>query len=288
MPVYNDARFLRASLDSALSQTVTDFELIISDNESSDGTEDICREYVKADSRIRYFRQKRNIGAPSNWNFVVRAARGEYFKGSTGDDPMASRAVELGLGALRGDASAVVAYGRTQFINEDNVKEEIHPGDIEVMDERPSDRFRRVQAQIHLNHIQNGLLRMTVLRKTRLDRPYPSGDLAFLAELALHGKFILLPEVLLWRRRGGSSMTNERTPEQNQRVSNPLARAPLHWIKGRYCLDLFMTATVAPIPLIERLRACDVAMQVAYKARRELWREFKGLRRGRLRWSKAA
>ena len=62
MPIYNAENFLRNRLDSLLSQKFSDFELIISDNASTDLTEQICKEYLSKDNRIQYFRQEKNIG----------------------------------------------------------------------------------------------------------------------------------------------------------------------------------------------------------------------------------
>ena len=53
VPVYNGERYLRESLDGLLAQTFTDFELVIADNASTDGTETICREYAARDPRVR-------------------------------------------------------------------------------------------------------------------------------------------------------------------------------------------------------------------------------------------
>jgi glycosyltransferase involved in cell wall biosynthesis len=86
MPVYNGERYLRESLDSLLAQTFTDFELIVSDNASTDGTEAICREYAARDPRIRYVRQNRNCGAAPNFQFVLNEAACELFMWAGADD----------------------------------------------------------------------------------------------------------------------------------------------------------------------------------------------------------
>ena len=86
MPVYNGEAFIREALDSLLAQTFTDFELIISDNASTDGTEAICREYAAKDERIRYLRQAENRGAPANFQCVLDEAVGEYFMWAAADD----------------------------------------------------------------------------------------------------------------------------------------------------------------------------------------------------------
>ena len=86
LPVYNGAEHLAESLASLLGQTYDNFELLISDNASSDGTADICHLYEKQDPRVRYFRQAHNIGSAANHNFVFRQGRGELFKWASHDD----------------------------------------------------------------------------------------------------------------------------------------------------------------------------------------------------------
>src|ERR1700753_1165422 len=80
LPVYNDDRFLAQTLDCLLSQSYRDFELIICDNCSTDKTEAICRSYADKDARIRYHRNRTNIGVSRNFNLSFRLSRGEYFK----------------------------------------------------------------------------------------------------------------------------------------------------------------------------------------------------------------
>jgi glycosyltransferase involved in cell wall biosynthesis len=86
MPVYNGEKSIRAALDSVLAQTFTDFELIISDNASTDGTAAICREYGARDRRIRYVRQRENRGPAANFKYVLDEAVGEYFMWAACDD----------------------------------------------------------------------------------------------------------------------------------------------------------------------------------------------------------
>jgi glycosyltransferase involved in cell wall biosynthesis len=99
MPVRNGAKYIREALDSLLAQNYADFELIISDNASTDSTEEICRGYAQKDPRIRYFRQARNIGG-SNFRFVLQRARGVYFMWAAHDDEWDERFVETGVKTL--------------------------------------------------------------------------------------------------------------------------------------------------------------------------------------------
>jgi hypothetical protein len=86
MPLYNAQKYLRAALDCLIAQTFEDFELIISDNASTDDTDAIVREYEAADPRIRYIRQEQNKGAAYNFNVVMQEARGEFFMWAAADD----------------------------------------------------------------------------------------------------------------------------------------------------------------------------------------------------------
>jgi glycosyltransferase involved in cell wall biosynthesis len=85
-PVYNGEKYVRGALDSLLAQTFTDFELIISDNASTDTTEAICLEYASQDPRIRYLRQSENCGLAANFQLVLDAAKCEYFMWAAADD----------------------------------------------------------------------------------------------------------------------------------------------------------------------------------------------------------
>lgn len=86
MPVFNSAATVAAAIESVLGQTLSDFELVISDNCSTDGTTYICKRYAEQDARIRHIRQDRNIGASPNFRYVVAQARGTYFTWAAADD----------------------------------------------------------------------------------------------------------------------------------------------------------------------------------------------------------
>src|SRR4051794_3298661 len=86
LPVYNGENFLAHAVDSILAQDFRDFELIISDNASTDRTAEICRGYAESDPRVRYVRFETNQGGSRNFCYVFELARGEYFKWAAHDD----------------------------------------------------------------------------------------------------------------------------------------------------------------------------------------------------------
>ena len=118
LPVYNGERYLAESLDALLGQTYKNFELIISDNASTDGTAAICREYARQDPRIRYLRQSKNIGAAPNHNFVLSEAKGELFKWAAADDLYTRDLLERCIEALDEHPGFVLADSWTAAISD--------------------------------------------------------------------------------------------------------------------------------------------------------------------------
>jgi glycosyltransferase involved in cell wall biosynthesis len=267
VPVYNGERYLRASLDALLAQTFTDIELIVSDNASTDATWDICTEATLRDPRVRTFRQERNLGAPANWNFTARRAHGRFFKWASASDLCAPSMIERCLEAMQ-DESVVLAFGRTCLIEDDGRELGVFDRDFAVEDERPHERFRRVCHELSINNAQSGLIRMDALRRTRLDRLYPSGDLVLMAELAMQGKWRLIDEVLLYRRAGAQHFTAMRTSSELNEMFRPGAASELPFLNLRRHADFIGSALASPAAPGERLRAAMAALKGLYWDRR--------------------
>src|SRR5215813_13707549 len=118
LPVYNGERFLEQTLDSLLVQSYADFELIISDNASTDRTEEICRVYALKERRIRYSRNEANRGYAWNYNHLFALSTGEYFKWATADDVCQPNYLARCVDVLDSDPSIVLAFPKTRFIDE--------------------------------------------------------------------------------------------------------------------------------------------------------------------------
>ena len=112
LPVYNGEKFLAEAIESILGQTFSDFELIISDNASTDRTEEIARSYAASDRRIRFVRQEGNRGASKNFGLVFELASGEYFKWAAYDDVLMPDFLTECVALLDDDPSAVLEIGR--------------------------------------------------------------------------------------------------------------------------------------------------------------------------------
>ena len=108
LPVYNGQRFVAQMLDSVCSQTFGDFELVISDNASTDATEEICRDFARKDSRITYTRSAENRGAAWNHNNVIHLSGGEFFKWIADDDICAPTFLQRSIETFRSEPPVVV------------------------------------------------------------------------------------------------------------------------------------------------------------------------------------
>ena len=110
MPVFNGEQYLLRSLNSLLSQTYVNFELIISDNASTDGTEKICNEIARRDKRVKYIRNEVNIGSIPNFKFLLEQANCEYFMWAACDDFWERTFIEQLVNMLDGNPSCIMAF----------------------------------------------------------------------------------------------------------------------------------------------------------------------------------
>ena len=118
IPVFNGERFIRKCLDSLIHQTFEDFEIIISDNASADGTEKICKEYKELDNRISFFRQESNLEMSQNFNFVLEHAIGKYFMWAAVDDIWHPEFIERNLLFLEKNPNYMGSTSEIEFFYE--------------------------------------------------------------------------------------------------------------------------------------------------------------------------
>lgn len=266
MPVYNGENYIREALDSILSQTFRDFELIISDNASTDATEEICKEYLAKDERVRYYRNSCNRGATWNNNRVFELAQGEYFKWAAHDDICASEFLEQCVEALDRDPSVVLAYPWTKNIDQNGkvTGEYDLDGKLKLASFRPPVRFRSMQRAFMCYPIF-GVIRSDVLKQTPLLGSFGHADGALLARLALMGRFYEVPKHLFLNRRHPEQSTSVCSkdgkcdfyaflvwwdPDNAGRIVFPTWR-----LFGEYCKAIAET----PIPLYDQAR-CYLTM----------------------------
>ena len=209
LPVYNGDNFIEETLDSILSQTYEDFELIISDNASTDKTEIICNLYAGKDKRIRYFRNEKNLGGSRNYNKVFELSNSEYFKWAAHDDIISPTYLERCVEVLDQDPSIILCYSKMQYIDEKGKYLRNYIERPNHSAERPSIRFSDFVLKGTATFEHFGLVRSNILRKITLYEGYSLTDNVILAELSLHGRFFQIQEDMFFIREHSEGCTQK-------------------------------------------------------------------------------
>jgi glycosyltransferase involved in cell wall biosynthesis len=191
---------LPQAVESVLAQTFQDFELVISDNASTDRTQELCEAYAAQDGRIRYYRSEKNLGAAPNFNRVFELARGEYFQWLAADDVLAPTLLEKCVPVLDQDPSAALCFFWVKYINA--LGESFNSCELElrVDSEQPRTRFHEIILGWHNSFYVFGLIRTAALKRTKLILAQTHGDTVLIARLSLLGRFLQIPEYLFYSR----------------------------------------------------------------------------------------
>jgi glycosyltransferase involved in cell wall biosynthesis len=202
LPVYNGENYLVEAIDSILEQSYDDFELVITDNASTDRTSEICQDYAARDTRIRYHRNPENVGSGPNFDMAFKLSSGsEYFKWAAHDDVLSPTFLERCVSTLDEDPDAVLCQSLVALIDSKGNVTDIHDPNLRgTRSTRASDRFAPVVLQVHMTTDFFGVIRRTALEGAPLMSDYVNGDHVLLAVLALRGRFIQIREPLFQNR----------------------------------------------------------------------------------------
>jgi len=236
LPVFNGEKYLREALDSLLAQTFRDFELMISDNASTDATQAICEEYAAQDKRISYVRQPNWLSAYDNFYYCLERARGKFFMWSAVDDHHPPNYVEVLAGCLNSNPQAVLAFGKVSI-----VKHNCTLADAADIPFAFATAGRRawialtITSQINCYHIY-GLWRPEALRSI----PYGlygrctwGADLAMLMSASVLGEFLSCPETAFVYRETKKT-SKERVKYQDGREKPRRVHAMLNLLRATF------------------------------------------------------
>ncbi len=256
LPIYNGENFLKETMDSLLGQTFSDFELLVSDNGSTDATEEIVRSYMAMDDRIQYFRLEKNLGASENHNRLVPMGSGEYFKWVAHDDIIAPTFLERCVDVLDEDPEVVLAYSRVKAIDpQGNVLFE-YDAKPKLNSAVPHERLYECIIVPHAQSPVFGLMRREMLLNTKLLQPFSSSDRVLVGEITLHGRVFEIPEFLFFYRlheeQSWQAYTNRFTrevwfyPDRENKLTLP------HW---RLLQEHFISVLRSPLNPVGKI-AC--------------------------------
>ncbi|MDH4146086.1 MAG: glycosyltransferase [Acidimicrobiia bacterium] len=227
LPVYNGENYLAEAIRSLQDQTFGDFEIIVSDNASQDATEEIARDLAAGDDRIRYSRNERNLGANPNYNRTFALAKGTYFRWHAHDDVCDPKYLEICREVLANDPSVSLVHTRTAYIDRlGNPLLKLSRGYLDcdgflenlVTDEDAAAQLSSALPEKRLDAIVNrmsvffdifGLMRHDDVCRTLLLPNYYGADKVFLADMAMQGRLVRLPEEAFARRCHPAASTRQ-------------------------------------------------------------------------------
>ncbi|MBU6338598.1 MAG: glycosyltransferase family 2 protein [Rickettsiales bacterium] len=200
--IYNAEKYLKYAIESLLKQDYENFEIVISDNCSTDKTEEICRYYAKQDSRISYHRNKENIGAAKNYDLVFRLSKGKYFAWASFDDVWHEKFISKCVECLESHPDAVMCAPAIEFMDEDGV---IMEGDFSMYDNFDTTNMTYLQRFKALLLREGwysifGMVRRNYLEDVKRDRLNYGADVIILSDLIRQGDFVKHPDKLFYYR----------------------------------------------------------------------------------------
>jgi glycosyltransferase involved in cell wall biosynthesis len=255
MPIYNAGRYLKGSLDSLISQSFIDFELIISDNASTDNTRDICLEYSEKDHRIRYIRQTENIGPWLNFKYVLDQSQAEYFMWAAHDDVKSIDFIELNYNFLSVNQDHVASTCPNQF--------EAKHQDISFSMKESSDfkRYMKFFDYCWFSHgIFYSLIRRNILKQCALmdeSISFFGIDWGVDIFLASKGKINLTDKGYSFFYDGGASTL----PNHHKLVK----RHYLEYVIPLYKLGAYVISLTNNLSLIKRARIILILLRLNFK-----------------------
>lgn len=268
LPVFNGERFLEETLDSILAQTFSDFELIISDNASTDKTREICERYTAQDERVKYFRSAQNLGVAPNYNRAFTLSSGEYFKWADYDDPLAPDFILRCVEVLDNHPEVAVCFPKAKFIDENGTFLNDYDPLPDTTSPEPHVRFGKLLLEHDHRLAQaSGMMRSDLVRKTILHGSYPCSDEVLMAHMSLLGSYYEIPERLFYLRYHPYMSSKGVLASERSRVlffdSSLKDQAVL--IKWLYFKDCFRAINHSPIGIYQRMRCYPYVIRWATK-----------------------
>ncbi len=275
IPVYNGGKYIAETIESLLAQTMGDFELLVCDNASTDGTAEIVNSHAARDPRIRVLRSEENLGAAFNYNECVARARAPLFKWNAADDLCCPRVLEVCVDELDAHPNAVVAYPLTRIIDGAGLELKEYDDRLDMRQDNPAHRFAASIELIGECNAVFGVMRTAVLRRTARIGPYPGSDVVLVTELALYGGFHRLSSATFFRRdhAAASSAAGNRTVEYTLAFYDP-KKPKRKWMRAwRHLCERWRAIRRAPMTAWERWQCIRWLLREAVIDRSKLWSE---------------
>jgi glycosyltransferase involved in cell wall biosynthesis len=263
LPVYNGENYIAEAIASVLAQTCEDLELIIQDNASTDRTPEICREFLAKDSRVRYYRNPRNLGAAPNYNLAFGLARGRYYKWLAHDDRLLPGYLEAATRALEARPDVVLCNSVVRYIDAEGRYIGLYDSGLGKADiESASKRFASLVLSSHSCVDFFGVIRREAMNRSLLHGSFHGADRAFLAQMALRGRFLQLAEPLVEMREHDNRYTRKQArATERQAWHDASLRGKITFPAWRLYAEYLKAVRGEDLPAAERARCYAVLAQ---------------------------
>ncbi len=253
IPVYNGERYLGAALGSVQAQNESDIRIVISDNGSTDGTEEICRAAAEADDRIEYHRYEENRGGIWNYQNVMALCETELFSWMAADDIKLPDFTRASIAVLDdGGPETVFACPRTRIINGEGViYEDLDDAEMGLDAATAHERVRNM-LRAQASHPMYGVIRMSALRKTRGIRSVLGDDMVLLVELLCAGRMATAPEQAFLQRRHDAQVSVQGSTASAWFA--PGQRGDRSFAETRTNIEMYRGVAHSELPFAEKLR----------------------------------
>ncbi|NOY43802.1 MAG: glycosyltransferase family 2 protein [Planctomycetes bacterium] len=269
LPVYNGGLYLAEAIESLLGQTFRDFELIISDNGSSDKTQSICERYASRDPRVRYYREEENLGCAWNYNRVFELSRGKYFKWAADDDIHLPTFLAKTVEALDQNPEVLWCFCRHSHVGPDgqflsgpsnNDASFLDPNGSDRTSSKPHQRFQSILLA-HSGLDMYAIIRRDAFERTKGFQSIYGAEKVLVGELALLGKYHEIPETLFQLRVHPKASSSLNSEAELQQFVDPKAKRRFPLMRLRLLKAHWANLHRHPLGFVERARCYLVLMR---------------------------
>lgn len=275
LPVYNGENYIEEAINSLIHQSFKDFEIVISDNASTDRTQEICEFFQSQDKRIRYYRNSTNMGAAYNYKKVFKLAKGDFFKWMAHDDKCSPNYLEECIKVLENDPTIVMCFPRVSLIDQDNhplplMKENTYltpKGKIistnlqrDFTSSYPSKRYSEVLFKTTECYEFFGLSRRSIIEQTSQHDAYYGSDKVLLCELSLMGKLQEVPSAICYFRIHDQQSQSIKGSEERARWISPELNYGVFMLRVKCVQGYYRSIFAYSLSLFERVKCLSILM----------------------------
>jgi glycosyltransferase involved in cell wall biosynthesis len=272
MPVYDGAAYVEKAVVSLLAQTFGDFELLLSDDCSTDETPAICDRFARADSRVRFIRQDSHLGMMRNFQYVLDQSRAPLFMWAAQDDLWDPRFIETTKALLDEDPSAIGAMTAVEVVEGFGDGDTMFREVVRLPNQASSDALTRLLAVTAEGPgAIYGLFRTDTLRTVKVDLPIYGPDRAIVFQLLVRGRIAFADDVLRTQARVGYDVVDSSGRKVPRKSTGPegYLHTPRPWPMCRIMFDEIMAGE---LPLFDKLCVgADVALNQWWRTKRNGW-----------------